>query len=181
MATPPTETGLAAGGRGHTVLRLLTFSQERALGRLVVLITAAMSEASHLAGGPVSEVVPVEAVSMEGAGGIADHMHPQVELIDNSRMEKNAMMYSIPIFIRSERKNFVRFAVSVLFALSWGFSSAPIFAQEPGQRTFASAEEAGRALFAAMQMEDEQAPLSILGPVGKEVLSSGDPEEDLYA
>jgi hypothetical protein len=91
------------------------------------------------------------------------------------------MMHSIPIFIRSERKNFVRFAVSVLFALSWGFSSAPMFAQEPGQRTFASAEEAGRALFAAMQVEDEQAPLSILGPVGKEVLSSGDPEEDLNA
>jgi hypothetical protein len=94
---------------------------------------------------------------MEVAGDIADHMRPQVELIDNSRMEKNAMMHRISIFIRSERKNFVRFAVFVLFALSWGLSSTPMFAQEPGQRTFASAEEAARALFAAMQVEDEQA------------------------
>ena len=34
------------------------------------------------------------------------------------------------------------------------------------------------ALFAAMQAQDEQAPLSILGPAAKDVLSSGDPAED---
>jgi hypothetical protein len=96
-------------------------------------------------------------------------------------MEKNTMLHNISILIRSERKNIVRFAVSVLFAMSWGFSSATLFAQEPEQRTFASAEEASRALFAAMQGEDEEAPLSMLGPAGKEVLSSGDPEEDLNA
>jgi hypothetical protein len=96
-------------------------------------------------------------------------------------MEKNTMLHYISILIRSERKNIVRFAVSVLFAMSWGFSSATLFAQEPEQRTFASAEEASRALFAAMQGEDEEAPLSMLGPAGKEVLSSGDPEEDLNA
>jgi len=71
--------------------------------------------------------------------------------------------------------------VSVLFALTLACSSAPIFAQEAGQRTFASAEDASRALYDAMQAEDEQAPLSILGPAGKDVLSSGDPEEDLDA
>jgi hypothetical protein len=91
------------------------------------------------------------------------------------------MLHKISIFGRFECKTFVRFAVSVLFALTLGCSSAPIFAQEPEQRTFASAEETSRALFAAMQGEDEQAPLSILGPAGKDVLSSGDPEEDLDA
>jgi DUF2950 family protein len=96
-------------------------------------------------------------------------------------MEKNTMLHSISFFTRTERKNIVRFAVSVLFVISWGLSSAPLFAQEPEQRTFASAEEASRALFAAMQGEDEQAPLSILGPAGKDVLSSGDPDEDLNA
>jgi hypothetical protein len=96
-------------------------------------------------------------------------------------MEKNTMLHNISILIRSERKNFVRFVVSVLFALSWGISSPPLFAQEPEQRTFASAEEASRALFAAMQGEDEEAPLSILGPAEKDVLSSGDREEDLDA
>ncbi len=74
------------------------------------------------------------------------------------------MLRNIWIFIRAERKNFVRFVVSVLFAFTLTGSSAPIFAQEPGQRIFASAEDASRALFAAMQGEDEQAPLSILGP-----------------
>jgi hypothetical protein len=93
-------------------------------------------------------------------------------------MEKNVMLHSISIFIRSERKNFVRFVVSVLFAFALMGSSAPIFAQEPGQRTFASAEDASRALFDAMQTQDEQAPLSILGPAGKDVLLSGDSEED---
>ncbi len=91
------------------------------------------------------------------------------------------MLHRMSIFVQLECKNFVRFAVSVLFALSLGCSSAPMFAQEPGQRTFASVEDASRAFFAAMQAQDEQAPLSILGAAGREVLSSGDPEEDLDA
>src|SRR5260370_2722614 len=66
-----------------------------------------------------------------------------------------------------------------MFVLFLGCSSAPMFAQEPGQRTFAFAEDASRALFDAMQAQDEQAPLSILGPAGKGVLLSGDPQEDL--
>src|SRR5258708_5798148 len=91
------------------------------------------------------------------------------------------MLHKISIFVQFECKSFVRFAVSVLFALTLACSSAPIFAQEAGQRTFAYAEDASRALYDAMQAEDEQAPLSILGPAGKDVLSSGDPEEDLDA
>ena len=80
--------------------------------------------------------------------------------------------------VQIEWKCFVRLAVLVLFALSLGCSSAPTFAQEPGQRTFASTEDAGRALFDAMKAQDGRAPLSILGRAGKEVLSSGDPTED---
>ena len=114
-------------------------------------------------------------------GDIVDRLHPRAELIENSRMERNIMLHRISIFVQLECKIFVRFAVSVLFVLSLGCSSAPMFAQEPGQRTFASAEEASRALFAAMEAQDEQAPLSILGVAGKEVLSSGDPQEDLDA
>ncbi len=44
---------------------------------------------------------------------------------------------------------------------------------------FASAEDAGRAFFEALEAQDEQAQLSILGPAGKDVLSSGDSGEDL--
>jgi len=91
------------------------------------------------------------------------------------------MLHRFLNFVHLKCKRFVRFAVSVLFVLTLAGRSAPMFAQERGQQTFASTEDAGRALFAAMQAQDEQAPLSILGPAGKDVLSSGDPEEDLNA
>jgi len=91
------------------------------------------------------------------------------------------MLHRISILGQLECKDFVRFALSVLFGLSLAGSPAPMFAQEPGQRTFASAEDASRALYDAMEAQDEQAPLSILGPAGKDVLSSGDPQEDLNA
>src|SRR5258708_29079321 len=88
------------------------------------------------------------------------------------------MLHRISILVQLECKNFVRFAVPMLIAFILGCSSAPIFAQEPGQRSFASAEDASRALFAAMRAQYDQAPLSILGPSAKDVLSSGDPVED---
>ena len=103
------------------------------------------------------------------------------ELIEKSKMEKNIMVRKISTFVQLKCKSFVRFAVSLMFALSLGCSFAPLLAQETGQRTFASAEDASRALFDAMQAQDEQAPLSILGPAGKDVVSSGDPQEDLDA
>jgi hypothetical protein len=87
------------------------------------------------------------------------------------------MLNGFSIVVRLERK-LVRLAISAAFALSLGCLSAPIFAQEPGQRTFTSAEDAGREFFGAMQSQDEQAPLRILGSAGKDVLSSGDPVED---
>jgi len=43
------------------------------------------------------------------------------------------------------------------------------FAQEPGQQTFASADDAGPRFLCGMQAKNEQALLSILGPAGKEV------------
>jgi len=88
------------------------------------------------------------------------------------------MLRKISFLIQMECQNLVRFVVSVMFALSLGCSSAPTFAQEPGQRTFASAEDASRALFDAMHAQDDESPLSILGPAGKDVVSSGDPVED---
>jgi hypothetical protein len=96
-------------------------------------------------------------------------------------MEKNIMLHRISIFAERERKSLVRSAASVLFALSLGSSFLPTFAQQPGQRTFASTEDAGRALLEAMQTQDERAPLNILGPDAKDVLSSGDPSEDADA
>jgi len=51
-------------------------------------------------------------------------------------------------------------------------------AQQPGQRTFSSPEDAGSALFMAIQSNDEKAMLDILGRDGKQIVSSGDDAED---
>jgi Protein of unknown function (DUF2950) len=103
-----------------------------------------------------------------------------MEFVENSIMERN-IMQRISILFQFEDKYVIRMVASVLFALFLGCSFGATFAQQPGQRTFASAEDAGNAFFAAMQTADDQAPLTILGPAGKEVLSSGDPAEDADA
>jgi hypothetical protein len=126
--------------------------------------------------GPASGAAAVVAVD-----DIGDRMYTLVELVENLRMEGNTMLQRILIFVQPEWKSFIRLAAPIVFALSLGCSFVPTFAQQPGQRTFASAEEAGSALFAAMRAQDEQSPLSILGPAGKDVVSSGDATEDLDA
>ena len=69
---------------------------------------------------------------------------------------------------------------AVFAALLAGLLFVPLsFAQQQDQRTFRSAEDASLALFTAAQQENEQAMLDILGPSGKEVISSGDPAEDM--
>ena len=110
-----------------------------------------------------------------------DRISAYVEFAENSKMEKNIMLQWNAILVQLERKSFARLAVAVLFALFLAWSSTPIFAQQPGQQTFASTEDAGRAFFSAMQAPDDQAPLRILGPAGKDVLSSGDRAEDADA
>jgi len=51
-------------------------------------------------------------------------------------------------------------------------------AQEPGQKTFSSATEATDAFAAAVKSHDEAAMLAILGPSGRDLISSGDPVAD---
>jgi hypothetical protein len=50
--------------------------------------------------------------------------------------------------------------------------------QQTGQRTFSSASEASTALVSALKADDESGLMKILGPSGKDVISSGDPAED---
>jgi hypothetical protein len=66
-------------------------------------------------------------------------------------------------------------AIAILLTLC--FSSRSV-AQQPGQKTFSSAEDASSALVAAAQSNDEKAMLNILGPDGKQIVSSGDDAED---
>jgi len=56
--------------------------------------------------------------------------------------------------------------------------AAGSMAQQAGQKTFSSAEDASKALVAAAQSNDEKGMLAILGRDGKEIVSSGDDVED---
>jgi hypothetical protein len=51
-------------------------------------------------------------------------------------------------------------------------------AQQPGQKSYGSSEEASLALVMAAQKNDGKALLEILGPDGKNIVSSGDATED---
>jgi hypothetical protein len=64
---------------------------------------------------------------------------------------------------------------AILLALSFPAVSR---AQQPSQKTYASAEEASKALIAAVDKNDEKAMLEVLGQDGKPIVSSGDPAED---
>jgi hypothetical protein len=83
-----------------------------------------------------------------------------------------------------------RFETNLRFQFSWltlatvpllvtlVFTSQQTLAQEPSQQVFHSPEEASAALFAAAQQTDNRALLGLLGPAGKDLVSSGDPAED---
>ncbi len=66
-------------------------------------------------------------------------------------------------------------AVAIL--LTGCFSSTSV-AQQPGQKTFSSPEDASQALVTAARNNDEKAMLDIFGADGKQVVSSGDDAED---
>lgn len=51
-------------------------------------------------------------------------------------------------------------------------------AQQPDQKTFSSPEAATNALVTAVQSNDEKAMLDVLGPDGRQIISSGDEAED---
>jgi hypothetical protein len=86
--------------------------------------------------------------------------------------------------MRRSKLNFCEVVQANMFASAAGAIlwtvCIPAFslAQQPGQKTFSSAEEASSALVAAAQRNDEKTMLEILGPAGKEIVSSGDDVED---
>lgn len=80
---------------------------------------------------------------------------------------------SVPVAVRGYYSKLA--AGAILLA---GFLVAPALGQQAGQKTFASPQEASTALFAAAKNNDEKAMLDLLGPDGKEIISSGDEAED---
>jgi hypothetical protein len=90
-------------------------------------------------------------------------------------MEKIEMQRAKLKLKKSNWSKLSALAAAFLFA---AFFSALSLAQQKGQKTFSSPEEAGAALFTAVQSNDEKALLNIFGPDGKQLVSSGDDAED---
>lgn len=74
------------------------------------------------------------------------------------------------------KSNLAKLATAAII-LAASFSASAV-AQQAGQKTFSSAQEASQTLATAAQNNDEKAMLSILGPSGKQIVSSGDEAED---
>jgi len=91
-------------------------------------------------------------------------------------MEKEQMRRTKQSFRKFHWASVAKFTTATVF-LAAGFTVSTV-AQQQGQKTFSSAEEASQALVTAAQNNDEKAMLEILGPDGKEIVSSGDDAED---
>jgi DUF2950 family protein len=88
--------------------------------------------------------------------------------------------------MRRAKLNFDKFhwanlpkVAAVAILLTWCLSTRSM-AQQQDQKTFSSPEDASKALITAAQSNDEKAMLDILGPDGKQIVSSGDEIEDAH-
>lgn len=66
----------------------------------------------------------------------------------------------------------------ITFVIFLSVTSSPLLAKSIKQKRFASPEEAVNALVAAVKADDKKEMLAILGPGGKELISSGDEVAD---
>jgi Protein of unknown function (DUF2950) len=71
-----------------------------------------------------------------------------------------------------------RNSVTVALLLTSGILANLAMAQEKGQKTFSTPQEAAHALYTAAMMDDEKALHDILGAGGRQILHSGDEAED---
>src|SRR5260370_4767136 len=91
-------------------------------------------------------------------------------------MEKSDMRRTRLNFEKLEWTNLLEMA-AVGILLAGGFPVRSMGPQQ-GQKRFSSPEDAINALLTAAQNNDEEAMLDVLGPDGKQIVSSGDATED---
>jgi len=91
-------------------------------------------------------------------------------------MEKSHMQRMKLTFSKFHWANFSQFAAAAILLV--GCLPTRSMAQQQGQKTFSSAEDASNALVTAAQSNNETVMLDILGPDAKEIVSSGDDTED---
>ena len=80
-------------------------------------------------------------------------------------------------FEKVYRCNFLELATMAALLLI-GCLPATSLAQQTGQKTFQNARQASQALYMAIRNNDQEGMLAILGPEGKQIISSGDDAED---
>ena len=68
--------------------------------------------------------------------------------------------------------------IAAVAALTVAIFVAAAIGQQKDQKSFATPEDASQALYSAVRNNDQPALLEILGPDGKDIVSSGDPAED---
>jgi hypothetical protein len=104
---------------------------------------------------------------------VAENMVEAAVMSTNSRRQEKHCFNQID---GSRRRMTGRLALRVLWfcLVLWLGGAQAALAQEPGQKTFNSATEATDAFAAAVQNHDEAAMLAILGPSGRDLISSGD-------
>ena len=107
----------------------------------------------------------------------AEDMVEAAIMAANRRRREKAMLQAIDRNRRSTTGWLALRVLSVSLVLGLGGAQAAL-AQEPGQKTFSSPTEATDAFAAAVRNHDEAAMLAILGPSGRDLISSGDPVAD---
>jgi hypothetical protein len=92
-------------------------------------------------------------------------------------METEIMRDTSSSFEKLPARGFAATVAFAILALLLGSYAQVCLAQQQGNETFASAEEASHALYLAVQSNNEEAMTKILG-AGKEIVSSGDEVQD---
>ena len=130
-------------------------------------------------GARVVEVVDVAAVEAADMGW---RWAPVIDAskcsrtVANFEMERNRMRPTKLNFNTSHWTNLPKLAVLVI--LLTALLPVRSMAQQHGQKTFFSPEDASNALVKAAQDNDEKTMIEILGPDAKQIVSSGDDAED---
>jgi hypothetical protein len=101
---------------------------------------------------------------------------PDRDLI--SEMETSFMRRIELEFGGSQHRTAKLAAALILLVTCWPTRS---MAQQQGQKTFSSAQQASEAFVTAARNNDEKAMIAILGPDAKKIVSSGDDTEDAHA
>jgi len=120
-------------------------------------------------------VVVADMAGVVGTGKRASLCSKQ--LVEHWKMERNCML---PLKLNFKTSRWANLpAVAALVILFAAFLPIASMAQQHGQKTFSSPEEASSALVTAAQTNDEKTMVAILGPDGRQIVSSGDNAEDV--